>query len=472
MIDVMTRLKVHHMSEGGAKQAAIAQKTGIPLRSVERVLSEAPPTAEEVATGVRRAAKPLGRKPKASPEVVEQVRLLLTDPRTADISAIEVLRRSREWGFTGGRSQMAALVKKLRPEKRQEPIVRFEGLPGEYAQFDFGECELETAAGLLRIQFFAGRLKFSRFMHVEIVPDQCAETLVRSVIGCIAAFGGSPKEWVFDNPKTVRISKRGVEPPKLHRYLEQLVAEYRVIPTLCAPRSGNQKGSVERLVGYVKNSFFRVRTFRDLSDVRQQLVEWLREVNERPSDATGLPPVAAIAEERPHLDRRPLQVSAADWSMTETATVTPMGTVPYAGTSYSATATRLGAPATLKVRRDELDIVVGDQISTHVRQDGTGEVRRLPEHREDTLAAIHGRRKVATFRRQCLLELGKAAWDFLGGLIHVCPDGRWEGPCTELYELGARYGDGPLLAAFAACAARRDYTVDAVLRELLRPVAA
>ena len=65
------------------------------------------------------------------------------------------------------------------------------------------------------------------------------------MIGCIAAFGGSTKEWVFDNPKTVRISKRGVEPPVLHRYLRQLVAEYNVIPTLCAPRSGNQKGSVD-----------------------------------------------------------------------------------------------------------------------------------------------------------------------------------------------------------------------------------
>ena len=31
-------------------------------------------------------------------------------------------------------------VKKLRPKPRKEPIVRFEGLPGEYAQFDFGEC--------------------------------------------------------------------------------------------------------------------------------------------------------------------------------------------------------------------------------------------------------------------------------------------------------------------------------------------
>jgi hypothetical protein len=33
------------------------------------------------------------------------------------------------------------------------------------------------------------------------------------------------------------------------------------------------------------------RTFRDLEDIRQQLEEWLFEVNdERPSDATGVIP--------------------------------------------------------------------------------------------------------------------------------------------------------------------------------------
>lgn len=464
MIDVMTRLKVHHMSEGGAKQAAIAEKCNVGLRTVERILSEPVPKVGEVASNRRDRAPRIGRRPKASPEVVERVRLLLADPKCRHITAIEVLRRSREWGFTGGRSQMSKLVKELRPEPHREPVVRFEGLPGEYTQFDFGECEVETTAGVLRVQFFAARLKFSRFMHVEIVANQCAETLVRSVITSVAAFGGSTKEWVFDNPKTVRISKRGVEPPILHRYLRQLVAEYDVIATLCAPRSGNQKGSVERLVGFVKNSFFRVgRTFHDLADIKQQLAEWLHQVNyERASDATGLIPAEAKAEEIPFLAKRAPQAAAADWAMTESATVTPMGTIAYAGTSYSATARRLGATATLLVRRDRLEIAIGDERCSHVRDDHTGRVRRLPEHRDEVVSVLHGRRKIATFRRQCLLELGTPAFAFLGGLVHACPDGCWERPCTELYVLLKEHGDDALRAAFQICAERQKYSVAAV----------
>jgi transposase len=179
---------------------------------------------------------------------------------------------------------MAELCRKLRPKAYAEPIVRFEGLPGEYTQFDFGEANVQVGDSVVRVQFFAARLKYSRFMHAEIVPDQQAETLVRSVITAMAALGGSTKEWVFDNPTTIRISKAGVQPPVLHRYLAQLVAEYGAIPTLCAPRSGNQKGSVERLVGYVKNSFLRCRKFADHADLQRQLTVWLREVNyDRPS---------------------------------------------------------------------------------------------------------------------------------------------------------------------------------------------
>ena len=402
--------------------------------------------------------------------MMERIRLLLEAQPT--LPATEVLRLAREWGYTGGRSQTAELVKKLRPKPRKEPIVRFDGLPGEYAQFDFGECEVSfVSTGKQRVQFFGGRLKFSRFMHVVLVPDQQAETLVRSMFACLVQFGGSPKEWVFDNPRTVRISRIGVEPIVLHRYLRQAVAECRVIPTLCAPRSGNQKGSVERLVGFVKNSFLRVRRFRDFADLEAQLAEWLHDVNHvRPCDATGRIPAEMLGEEAALLARRPIRFSPDAWAIEETATVSPMGTVSYRGTSYSATARHLGAPATLLVRKQTIDIHVGGDQCEHVRDDHSPDVRRLPAHREDVLSVLHGRRKVATFRRQCLLELGKPAWQFLGQLVHRCANGQWEKPCSDLYELLTIHGDGAMRDAFTSCVARSRFTV-AAMRDALQEVA-
>ena len=459
MIPVMTRLKIHHMAEGGVRQADIAAKCGVSLRSVERVLTESEPTLNEVVAGAQAGAKRVGRPPKADDALARRVRELLeAEPK---IMATEVLRRAHEWGYTGSKSAMSALVKRLRPIPKQEPVIRFEGLPGEYAQFDFGEVKVQYSDGTSeKLIFFAGRLKFSRLVHVVLVPNQQAETLIRALLTCLAAFGGSPKEWVFDNPKTVRVSRIGVEPVVLHPYLRELVVEYRVIPTLCAPRSGNQKGSVERLVGYAKKSFFLARKFRDRADVEAQLATWLHEVNHhRPCDATGVIPAVALLEEVPWLSQRPVRVSAADYPIRESAVVTPMGTISLNGTSYFATATRLGAPATVYVRRDTVQIVVGDEDSTHDRKDRAGVVQRLPGQRQDLLAQIHGRRKIATAKRQMLLDLGQPAWAFLTQLVHRCPKGRWELPCSELYELLVEHDDAAMVAAFADCVARNVFTV-------------
>lgn len=464
----MTRLKVHFMAEGGVPEAVIAEKCEVGLRSVERILAEPTPTREEVAAGERGGGKRRGRPSKAKDDVVELIRAALDDE--PGMMATEVLRRSRAWGYEGSRSAMSALVKRLRPAPKVEPVVRFEGLPGEYAQFDFGHATIRYTSGRReRVVFFAGRLKYSRLMHVVLVPNEQAETLIRGLIACLVVFGGSPKEWVFDNPKTVRISPFGVEPVVLHSYLRDLVAEYRVIPTLCTPGAGNQKGSVERLVGFVKRSFLFARSFADRQDLEAQLGEWLHEVNhERPCDATGVIPAVALKDEAPWLAERPVRCPPERHPLRETTTVTPMGTVSYGGTAYFATAKRIGAPATLFVRKDEIEIVVANDVerSTHARRDHARTVQRLPHQREDMLAAIHGKRKIATFRRQCLLELGRPAWEFLGILVHRCPEGRWEVPCSDLFDLLMAHGDQAMRGAFARCVACERYTVADVRRAL------
>ena len=85
------------------------------------------------------------------------------------------------------------------------------------------------------------------------------------------------------------------------------------------------------------------------------------------------------------------------------------------------------------------------------------------------LGALHGRRKQATFRRQCLIELGQPAREFLGTLVHVCPEGRWEQPCSELFDLLQTHGDEAMRAALGRCVARNRYTpadVAVALREV------
>jgi hypothetical protein len=246
------------------------------------------------------------------------------------------------------------------------------------------------------------------------------------------------------------------------------VAEYGVLPTCCAPRSGNQKGSEENLVGYAKKGFFLARMFRDRADVATQLGEWLREVNmERACDAMEVIPDGARQEELRWLEKRPVRISADAHPLRDTAVVNPAGTISWGGTAYFASARCIGVPATLLIGRKDVEIVVGDERCTHLRCDKAAEVqRRLPSQRGDVLEVVHGRRKQATFRRQCLVELGKEAREFLRVLVHICPGGCWEQPCTELFDLLQEHGDAAMRTAFAGCVARNRFTAADVAQAL------
>jgi hypothetical protein len=101
----MTRLKVHNMAEGGTPLADIAAIFGVSVRSVQRIVAEAALTRDEVIADEQSGRAHIGRPRKADQAMIERIPLLLADEKHAHISAIEVFRRAREWGYMGARSQ-------------------------------------------------------------------------------------------------------------------------------------------------------------------------------------------------------------------------------------------------------------------------------------------------------------------------------------------------------------------------------
>ena len=133
-----------------------------------------------------RAKRQIGR-PSTVANFQKQVAEILQ--QTADLASLEILRRVRETGYQGGKTALYALVASLRP-KSAKPLVRFEGLPGEFSQHDFGQVEVEFLNGARqRIHFFASRLKYSRLVRISLVKDETAESLVR--------FRGSLKPYTY-----------------------------------------------------------------------------------------------------------------------------------------------------------------------------------------------------------------------------------------------------------------------------------
>jgi transposase len=331
MIRMIDRHAVQALAKSGVPTKEIAQQMRISLRSVQRIAQE--PAVESASDAADRQGRPVGRPPV--PEAVRRRlrELLAEDP---EAPPLEFLRQLREEGATLAES---TFYRVFRVEKEQVPaelMVRFEGVAGEFAQFDFGVADVRLLDGVTkRIHFAAYRLKYSRWVWVVVVPDERVESLVRALLACFEASGGVPLRVVFDNPKTVVLRRDEHGRPVWNPTLAQVAIDYGFTIELCTPRSPEQKGSVENLVGWVKKGFFRARRFAELEhDLPRQLLEWLVEVDEeRPSRATKVIPAERLKQERGRM--KPLAIAPAEYGLRFPVQVGPTAMVDFQGVRYA-----------------------------------------------------------------------------------------------------------------------------------------
>jgi hypothetical protein len=297
-----------------------------------------------------------------------------------------------------------------------------------------------VSSGTECLHFFASRLKYSRWVDVRLVEDERVESLVRSLLRGFESFGGVPLVAVFDNPRTVTLGREGSR-IQWNETFGHVVLDYRFAPELCTPGRGQEKGSVENLVGFVKGSFFKVRRFQDHDDLVTQLAEWHREVNTvRPCRATGVTPEARIALDRERL--RPLAIPPAQYALRFPVVVGPTGLVDFQGWRYSMPPAAIGIPGLLWLYPDRVRIIAGRHRADHPRVPEHGRSSIHPEHRTARLAAVTGARGRLYLKRQELLDLGPVAEIFLTEIVHRHRF-TWKTEVEQLH--GALLAHGPAL---------------------------
>ena len=431
---MLKRHEVEILLTAGHPKTEVARLSGVSLRSVNRIAEESP--VVQVDDAAERSKRQIGRPSTVANFRKQVVGILEESP---DLASLEILRRVREAGYAGGKTALYALVASLRP-KLVKPLVRFEGLPGEFSQHDFGQVEVEFLSGARRrLHFFASRLKYSRFLRVSLVADEAVESLVRTLAEHLASWGGRPLLCVFDRPKTIALKwRKNGEVTEWNPTFAYATLEMGVGVELCWPYRAQQKGSVENLVGFVKSSFFKVRRFHDEEDLRQQLQEWHREVNEeRACRATGIVPAVRLAEEAPRL--RALKVQPEQLALRIPIYVGPTGTVLHDGHAYSMPPEAISMPATLYLYAQRVRIVAGRYEAEHPRKFAAHEGSSLAEHRAALVAAVSGKRGKRYLKRQQLLELGEPAIRYLTEIVHRRPR-HWFEDVDRLHQILQSHG--------------------------------
>ena len=453
MLDMLKRHEIQVLRKAGHKATEVAALAGVSRRSVGRV--EAEMAVTHVDTAAELAHRRVGRPAKAEPFRTLVLELLATEP---SLLTLELLRRAKLKGYRGSKSAFYDLVAAVRPTPIR-PLVRFEGLPGEFSQHDFGEVDVRFVDGTRRrVHFFASRLKYSRW---------ASDGWSRALVDHFAAIGGVPLVAVFDRPKTVALAwRRDGVVTEWNPTFAGVALDLGLGIEVCWPHRPQQKGAVENLVGWVKGSFFKQRRFIDDTDLDLQLAEWHQEVNtQRPSRATGVPPATRLAEERPRL--RPLKVPPDELALRFPIVVGPTGAVTHDGRGYSMPPPAIGIAGTLYLYRQRVRIIAGRFEAVHPRLWASGEHSNLPEHRAQQVAAVSGRRAKRYLQRQHLLELGGPALDYLTELTYRRPR-LWTRDVERLHQLLAEHGSEPLRHAFTQGLTAQQFGAEYVAHALHR----
>ncbi|HET7010008.1 MAG TPA: IS21 family transposase [Anaerolineales bacterium] len=212
------------------------------------------------------------------------------------LTCVRLLAEARAAGYTGSLTQLKRYAQQVRPRPEPESPIRFETEPGHQGQVDFAEVRLPWGKRFALMVV----LGFSRLLWVQFDPRQTMRTLMRGLEAAFQAFGGSPRELLFDQLKAVIIDDRRpdggkvIENPEFLRFAAHWGFRIRA----CRPGRAQTKGKVERPIRYVRQSFLYGREFAGDADLNAQALHWLATVaNVRIHATTQEQPLARFEQQ-------------------------------------------------------------------------------------------------------------------------------------------------------------------------------
>ncbi len=292
----------------------------------------------------------------------------------------------RERGFSGSARQVRRAVRKLRPS-RNEAYLLLRAFPGEEAQADWADFgEIAVGNTRRRLSAFVMILSYSRALYVEFFLDQKIENFLFGHRRAFEHFGGVPRAVRIDNLRSAVLGRRGKEVRFHPRYLE-LSGWYHFQPRPCRPARGNEKGRVERSIGYLRESFFAGRSVTTVADLNAAVRRWCDEVaSDRrwPDDPQRT--VAAVFEEE---QSRLLVLPQHALDITHQCAVRSAKTiyVRFDGNDYSIPPAVVGKDLTLVATDTVVRLLDGTtEIARHRRSWDRGERRTDPVHAKAVFA--------------------------------------------------------------------------------------
>ncbi|MGH7233895.1 MAG: IS21 family transposase, partial [Candidatus Saccharimonadales bacterium] len=179
-----------------------------------------------------------------------------------------------ERGYRGHPDHFRHLIAIYRPKPAAEAYLRLRTLPGEQAQIDWGDFGYVTIGKAKRkLMGFVMTLSYSRKRFLKFFLNARMENFLRGHVDALNFFNGSVRVILYDNLRSLVLGRQG-SAIHFNPTMLTFAAHYRYEPRPVAPARGNEKGRVERTIGFIRTSFFAAREWDGINDLNTQAIAW------------------------------------------------------------------------------------------------------------------------------------------------------------------------------------------------------
>lgn len=286
--------------------------------------------------------------------------------RYSGYSAQQIFQEIQEHGYQGGYTLVKDYLRKVRPKARKAYLsLHFK--PGQSAQVDWGVAGYILIDGRKRkVSFFVMILAHSRAIFVYFTLSEAQEFWLECHQRSFEYFGGIPAEVMVDNCKTAVISHRGNEVVYNEHYID-FANHYGFKIVACRVRQPQEKGRVERAVGFVRKNFINGRKLEPFEALNQDVSIWLDKIaNTRKHQQTEKIPAEELILEQPHL--QPLSMPPYECVSSHSSKVNKLFRVRHLTNLYSVPPEFVGEDIILKASVTHIAIYHdGKLIARHLR---------------------------------------------------------------------------------------------------------
>ncbi len=343
------RFMIREMYRKGVSMSEIARRTGRDRKTIRQTVS-APDLS-----------------PPKQPRQVKVCKIDRYAPYLEQRMAEGVLNARKLYGeiltqgYPGKESKVREFVHERRPEKEPTGSIRFETVPGEQGQVDWGYFGFIMHHGRVRrLYAFVMTLGWSRASYLRFTIAADTTWFIRCHLHAFAYLGGVPKHLLYDNLKSV-VARRDADDvvhwnPRFLDFADVAGFSPQARPPLSASNEGQGRERREIRAGERATPGLH---FSDLEDLNTQALAWLNTTaNPRVHGTTGEVPFTRLRAEGLQEASKALTY---DSSVMTTRRSSKDCVISYGGNLYSVPAAY--ARKTLQVKITEAgELVIGSEV--------------------------------------------------------------------------------------------------------------